>query len=337
MNNQQMLRHNRTITRIKRLSLACLGSVAALVLIPAAQADSDRIKWNNNGHYYQRFDTIKTWHSSEAACENMGAHLVTISSVGENDFIKAQLLVNTPPSSSSYYFIGATDEDTQNSWKWVTGEAWNYTNWYSSEPDNSDFDNYLAIGDDHYSSYYGYWFDLTTNYYAVAGYLCEWESNTYVGIASVPDLTGNGWAEDATLYVDYKTQTHTVAIKDPKTHAPVSTLTFIKNFKPPQGLAVLEDMDGNGRAEIAVLYYDATYRLARVKIKDAKDNTQYIDNGKLTFLDPNYAPVAISAVPDTNGNGASEITVLGKHKKTGKAKSETRDSKTGALLGSNTF
>lgn len=244
--------------------------------------------------------------------------------------------MNTPPSGDAWYFIGATDAASQLNWKWVTGETWNYTNWHRYDPDNRQDEDYLVIGDDNDSYNYGYWFDAYSSD-TYSGYLCEWETNNYIGVDSVPDLNGNGWAEDATLYVDFKTDLHTVKIKDPKTHATISTLTFAKNIIPPKGLAVLEDMNGNGQAEIAVLTYDSAYRLARVKIKDAKNNAAYIDNGSPTFLDPNYLPVAITAVPDKNGNGASEITVLGKHKNTGAAKSETRDAQTGALLGSNLF
>ena len=300
------------------------------------EANSNKLVWNQNGHFYQRFDAVKNWSEAKAACVSVGAHLATITSVAENDFIKLNLLVNTPPTSEAWYFIGATDSASQLNFKWVTGEAWNYSNWYSNEPDNNTDEDYLVIGDDDYSGYYGYWFDVYSSDLE-SGYLCEWETNNYIGVASVPDLNGNGWAEDATLYVDFKTTAHTVKIKDPQTHATISTLTFVKNQNPPQGLAVLEDMNGNSQAEIAVLTYDASYRLARVKIKDAKNNAAYIDNGNLTFLTPDYVPIAITTVPDKNGNGSSEITVLGKHRRTGATKSETRDAETGALLGSNLF
>lgn len=172
------------------------------------------------------------------------------------------------------------------------------------------------------------------------GYICEWSHDTRVAIGLVPDLTGNGSSEEAILSVDYKTGTHTVTIKDPqKNPTPVSNikLTFAKNFAPPKGLAVLADTNGNRFPEIGVLDMDYTAKVPVVRVRDVNNNRTYVRTIKFFTKAGLYTPVSLAVVPDKNKNGAYELTVLAEDKNTGKAYSETRDSKTGALLYSNAF
>lgn len=56
------------------------------------------------------------------------------------------------------------------------------------------------------------------------------------------------------------------------------------------------------------------------------------------FNSSNYTPLSITVIPDQNDNGADEITVIGSSLTApGKVTSETRDSKTKAVLASDTF
>lgn len=91
-----------------------------------------------NGHTYARFDEVMTWEKAEAFCENAGGHLATITSRQEQLAI-AQLFSDAPYSA---YWLGATDKEWEGAWKWVTGESFDWTNWYDNQPDNDDQNEY---------------------------------------------------------------------------------------------------------------------------------------------------------------------------------------------------
>ena len=84
-----------------------------------------------------------SWHDAKAYCESLGGYLATITSQEENDFIYSNLANNSPQVS----WLGATDEEEEGVWKWVTGETWSYTNWYSGEPNNWCEEDYLHFTD----------------------------------------------------------------------------------------------------------------------------------------------------------------------------------------------
>lgn len=279
----------------------------------AVQADSSRIQWKSNKHFYQRFDQQVSWGTAQSNCQAIGAHLVTLTSGIERGFIYTEI-------SSGNFWIGANDVPVDGRFTWVTGEKWVDEKWY-----------WAGSGDYVYSNSNG--FGLSS-----AGstkiYICEWSANNYVGLVNVPDLNKNGSPEIAALYVDYITSKHVVKIRDPKTDKVINTLYFKSGFtQPPQGLVVIKDINGNRVPEIGVLYTE--FGQPSVGIKDAKNDKVYINT--LRFLDTNYSPKEISVYPDGNGNGYNDITVLGIRKLNNAPKAETRDSKTGKLLNDTQF
>ncbi len=116
-----------------------------------------------SGHYYMLITTSASWKSAKVACENMGGYLVTITSEAENELMATL-------ASGNAVWIGASDEETEGVWKWITGEAFSYTNWYSGEPNNSNGAEHYA----HMRSDCDQWNDETSSitYY----YICEWDS-----------------------------------------------------------------------------------------------------------------------------------------------------------------
>ena len=130
---------------------------------------------NYNGHSYYRSTSSMTWTNARAACDNMGGHLVTITSAAENTFV-----FNTWPSG----WIGFTDEVTEGQWRWVTGETVTYTNWNGGEPNDSGAEDYAQfVGG-------GKWNDLNNN--SSLNYVLEFDY--------IVDFTP--WALFKTVYTD---------------------------------------------------------------------------------------------------------------------------------------
>jgi hypothetical protein len=91
---------------------------------------------NYNGHSYYRSTGSMTWTAAKVACENMGGHLVTVTSPAENNFI-----FNLWPSG----WIGLTDEVVEGQWRWVTGEPFTWSNWNGGEPNNAGNEDYVQF------------------------------------------------------------------------------------------------------------------------------------------------------------------------------------------------
>jgi hypothetical protein len=83
-----------------------------------------------NGHYYKVFRDEVTWHEAKRRCEAMGGYLVCITSQMENNFV-SQL------GNRAVLWLGASDEEREGQWKWVSGEPFQYANWVSRNPSNS--------------------------------------------------------------------------------------------------------------------------------------------------------------------------------------------------------
>jgi len=91
---------------------------------------------NYNGHSYYRSTGSAYWTQAKSNCDAMGGHLVTVTTSAENNF-----LYNLWPSG----WIGLTDEVTEGTWKWVTGETYSYTSWNGGEPNNAGNEDYVQF------------------------------------------------------------------------------------------------------------------------------------------------------------------------------------------------
>ena len=130
---------------------------------------------NYNGHSYYRSTGTANWTTAKSNCAAMSGHLVTVTTSGENSF-----LFNLWPSG----WIGLTDEVTEGTWKWVTGETFSYTNWNSGEPNNSGNEDYIQfVGS-------GKWNDLNNS--SSLAYVIEFD---YI-------VTTSSWAVYKTIYTN---------------------------------------------------------------------------------------------------------------------------------------
>lgn len=144
--------------------IACIPTMAITASAKTAPGGAKEYK----GHTYYVYSGKVTWKKAKALCEARGGHLATITSSGENKFIKK--LIDDKDIDA---WLGATDEAKEGTWKWVTGEKWNYTNWNYSQPDNANY------GTEHYLMYWsgsGYgWNDYCNDTSNIDGYVCEWD------------------------------------------------------------------------------------------------------------------------------------------------------------------
>lgn len=149
-----------------------------------------------NGHLYEVVQAPDdgegssiNWVGAKAAAEGrtldgLQGYLVTITSAAENQFIKDR--VNTDS------WIGASDDEEEGVWKWVTGpeagqQFWEgegngngqaiggrYNNWHPIEPNNSGGENCAEF----YADNDGQWNDLSCENHGLESYIVEYGSDS---------------------------------------------------------------------------------------------------------------------------------------------------------------
>lgn len=83
------------------------------------------------GHTYALFEFNANWNTARTACEDLGGHLVTVSSADGQEALTGLLQEGT---RNSYWLGGHVDGDHE--WMWVNGEPFVYSNWAEGAPDN---------------------------------------------------------------------------------------------------------------------------------------------------------------------------------------------------------
>lgn len=117
----------------------------------------------HDGHCYELFRTSASWPAAKAACIAWGGHLATVTSGAEWTFIRSNFTLGSGP------FLGGTDETTEGTWQWITGESWSFTAWDTGQPNaGSAGEDYLALWTG------GVWHDVFTDGTGSGlAYLCE--------------------------------------------------------------------------------------------------------------------------------------------------------------------
>ena len=121
---------------MKTVIQAALVTIFAASTAHAQQAVQWRIEDGGNGHWYQLEQETLDWPIAQQHSVERGAHLVTIRSQAEYQFLRSNLGLD-----STYFWIGAFQQpgscEPDCGWRWVTDEAWDYVNWNPGEPSNS--------------------------------------------------------------------------------------------------------------------------------------------------------------------------------------------------------
>lgn len=142
-----------------------------------AGAPDDAVEYN--GHYYKVYapENPVTWIEAFIETRKLGGYLATVTSDGEQAFVSS--LVTGADLAS---WIGAY-LDKDGVMKWITGEAFDYTNWDDGEPSGvigSNSEMYLGIYANDTATKYsttGKWNDFANDSATPKAFVCEWNSN----------------------------------------------------------------------------------------------------------------------------------------------------------------
>jgi hypothetical protein len=147
---------------------------------------------------YTVFNENLNWNDAKKYCEELGGHLVTITSQEEQDVVAGLLSSLDDNEKLNCYFMGAVvenlDGENNKKFEWVTGEAFNYTNWKTNEPKTDKGEKYLQIFAKTYegnsgTTEPGKWNDSMVdgtaydgagdgNFFSqkTTGFICEWDN-----------------------------------------------------------------------------------------------------------------------------------------------------------------
>ena len=180
-----------------------LATVVCVVGMLAGSASAqDAVQWRvedgGNGHWYRGIASPMTRSQATSLAAEQGGHLATITAAAENQFL-ADLNLPSQGGAVSYWTGGIRASAGAGPWNWITGEAWNYSNFDTSEPNGCCGADVRFTTFRTYEGHEGRWDDTSPE--NVQFVLIEWSADCnndgivdYGQILSgrLPDVNSNG-------------------------------------------------------------------------------------------------------------------------------------------------
>ncbi|MHC4250361.1 MAG: PA14 domain-containing protein [Planctomycetota bacterium] len=129
-----------------------------------ANVPADAVEFG--GRHYKAYRGRISWNKALARCKAAGGYLPCITSAAENAFI-ARLASG---DKGRVVCLGASDEEEEGRWRWVSGESFEFKSWAPTEPNGKRRQNRLGM----WSDGSGGWVDIDPEHKLIGGYVCEW-------------------------------------------------------------------------------------------------------------------------------------------------------------------
>lgn len=160
---------------MKSLSLIVIITLLAAVPASAQMVSVQWVDGNTVHEYVAVLDPAVSWEDARAKAQSLGSgwDLATVTSDAEREFISANLDDLVGGAFIEQLWLGGyqnppdTPEPDAN-WTWVTGETWNYSYWWDSEPG----DAYGPGSEQHLATSGNHWNDEGELDY-ISGFLAE--------------------------------------------------------------------------------------------------------------------------------------------------------------------
>ncbi|XP_071495663.1 echinoidin-like [Diadema antillarum] len=138
----------------------------------------------HNGYCYRHISRQVTWQEAETHCqgyvlpsaadcsEYTTAHLVSIASQSEQDFVYTFFDMNANAEPDARLWIGLNDISDENEFvRWSDGSTAYFHNWNPGQPDNSGDEDcvHMTLGHEHGNK----WNDLDCNANTVRHFMCK--------------------------------------------------------------------------------------------------------------------------------------------------------------------
>ena len=135
-----------------------------------------RVEDGGNGHWYRSYPagTFVNWNQADAFARASGAHLATLTSQIETDFVWESLASSPSCWKLDMNFSGPAigGIEVNGHWTWVTGESWGFANWGPCYQANSE--QRLHFGCNSLSNLWNNIHDWDAN---IGGAILEWSAD----------------------------------------------------------------------------------------------------------------------------------------------------------------
>ncbi len=166
-----------------------------MLLVPAL-GFADPIQWTTesggNGHWYEFVAGELNWEAARQSAGGMewnglSGHLATLTSETENNWVWVNL------GEPNQAWIGGYQVDPSaapnEGWAWITDEPWEYTNWWTGEPNDAGTGNEFVIQ----VVQTGKWNDVDGDLVGDVGMIVEYDD-------SVVEIESTDWGAIKALY-----------------------------------------------------------------------------------------------------------------------------------------